>query len=89
MNTILNKVTFSKHSLLIDFSDLATMMSILDSYDLTWKKRIYFGNCGWAKAPNCWFVIFRCSDYVWYKMLVKMKECKITLLPEYVGYVGY
>lgn len=83
---ILNKITFRRHELLIDVSDLTTMMKLLDDHNFTGRRKVIFGNCGWGKAPNCWYVIFTCNDKEWYEMLPEMKERKITLLPEYIGY---
>ena len=83
---ILNRITFRRHELLIDVSDLTTMMKILNNHNLTNRQKVIFGNCGWGKAPNCWFILFRCNDKDWYEMLPEMKESKVTLLPEYVGY---
>lgn len=82
----LSRIIFRRHELLIDINDLTAMMKILDDHDLTLKGKVFFGNCGWAKAPDVWFVIFNCSDRLWYEILPEIKESKIEILPEYIGY---
>jgi hypothetical protein len=44
------------------------------------------GNCGWAKAPNAWYLHFKISNKAWTKALQIMADNKLQLLPETTGY---
>lgn len=59
-------------------NDLGITQSVITDFNL--------GNCRWAKAPDCWFISFRCRDKKWYNILKKLKEEGIMLLPETTGY---
>ena len=55
--------------------DMLKVMEALDSLEaLGIKKNLYkisMGNCGWAKAPDCWFIFCR---------RLKEKEVRNTLI---------
>ena len=86
INDLLNKLSYHTHNLLIDFEQMPSALKVLDELDVLCKRRIYMGNCGWAKAPSCWFFHFLISDYKWYQLLKRFKEEEINLLPETIGY---
>lgn len=86
MCNLLNRIIFHRHEILVDYSQLAPTLSILNEFDITWKERITFGNCGWRKAPTCWFVFMTISDHKWYNVLKRFKEEGIDLLPPTIGY---
>lgn len=44
------------------------------------------GCCGWAKAPECWFIDFVATDKDWYTMCYHFKQKGVEILPETVGY---
>ena len=80
----LNKMTFKEHELLIDVTNVAKTLEVVNKYIDPWK--VTTANCGWAKAPHCWFVYFKCSDEKWYRILQGLKNKNIELYPPYIGY---
>ena len=82
MYRLLNKVVKRRHSLLVDYDQLSLTISCLSSLDIF---QITTGNCGWAKAPNCYFVNFTISDEKWYNLLDEFKKEGVVLLPETTG----
>ena len=44
------------------------------------------GNYKWAKAPDIWFVTFRCTNKKWIKLLRSFVNEGIMLFPETIGY---
>lgn len=77
-----------QRNILVDFEDLANVLNILDKHDLTWQylADLKIGNCGWKKAPNCWFVHVRATNKTWISVLRSIKQNNITLLDETTGY---
>lgn len=76
--------TFGKwRSILVDESELVDMLKILDKLDVG---PICMGNCGWQKAPDCWYVDFQAFDETYYNILEEMVENEVHMLPETTGY---
>ena len=44
------------------------------------------GNCGWAKAPECWFIRFNSTETNWVKILKEFVNREIKLNPVTTGY---
>ena len=86
MYDFLNKISFHNREILIDYGQLARTLKILDEFNITWKRKVHMGNCCWGKAPKCWFITMKISDYEWHKVLKRFKEEHITILPPYTGY---
>lgn len=83
---LLDRIIKHRHEILVDYSQLAATLSVLNEFEITWKETVTFGKCGWAKAPTCWFVFMTISDHKWYKVLKRFKEEGIDLLPPTIGY---
>ena len=81
---ILNKITFENHELLIDVTDVSKTLEIVNKH--IDPRKVVTANCGWGKAPHCWFVHFRCNDDKWYDILRELKRNDVALLPPYIGY---
>jgi hypothetical protein len=44
------------------------------------------GNCGWAKAPNCYFVAFYATRDQYVKTMENLNDKHVKILPESTGY---
>jgi hypothetical protein len=80
---------FNERDILVDEIQLTKVIKILDNNGLTWESpfaHLRMGNCGWKKAPSCWFVNLYCTDGKWARVLKEFKENGIHLLPETTGY---
>lgn len=44
------------------------------------------GWCGWAKAPECWFIDFVATDNDWNKICRDFNQKGVEILPETVGW---
>ena len=44
------------------------------------------GNCGWAKAPNCYFVAFYATRDQYIKTMENLNDKHVKILPESTGY---
>lgn len=44
------------------------------------------GNCGWMKAPNCYFVAFASTLKQYAAIMEDLNNKEIKILPESVGY---
>ena len=86
IENLISKISFRSHDILVDFGQMEKILKIFDGLDVFYKRRVFMGNCGWAKAPNCWYVHLSCSDKMWYSILEKLSEEKVELLPETTGY---
>lgn len=77
-----------RREMFIDKSELVTVLEVLNKHEITYADlaNLKMGNCGWAKAPNCWFIMFSANDRTWYQILKEFKVKNITLLPETVRY---
>lgn len=73
-------------SILIDESDVTKTILILQEFDINIDGNIHVGNCGWAKAPTCWFINAYINDKTWYQVLQKIAAANIELLPPTTGY---
>lgn len=85
---MLNKIIRKRRRILIDKKDMVTVLEILCKYDSCWQDmaNMKVGRCGWAKAPDCWFVHVNVTDKKWASILREFNNKKVTLLPETVGY---
>ena len=43
-------------------------------------------NCGWAKAPDCWFIHCDASEETWVSVLEDFVKDGVKILPETTGY---
>jgi len=87
---------FIKHrSLLVDEKDVTKVLDVFNScksqnmlfwWVETWFQNLHIGNCGWAKAPTCWYISFEVPDRMWYKILQNLAVRGVTILPETIGY---
>ena len=75
-----------RRQILIDESEVTKTILVLQEFGININDTIAVGNCGWAKAPKCWFIVAHINDKTWYKILQKIKDAEITLLPETTGY---
>lgn len=69
--------------ILIDKKDAMNMLNILNDADVI---RYTIKSCGWAKAPDCWFVHFRANNRKWVTVLQMMKQRDVEFLPPTVAY---
>ena len=83
---LLDMIIKHRHEILVDYSQLALTLSVLGEFGITWKGGITLGNCGWAKAPNCWCIFVTITYKKWYKVLKRFEEEGIELLPPTIGY---
>lgn len=44
------------------------------------------GNCGWKKAPNCYFVVFHATQDQYIKTMENLNKKHVKILPESTGY---
>lgn len=86
MYDFFNKVSFHKHEILVDYSQLALTLKVLDEFDITLNRKMTMGNCCWKKAPKCWFIGMTISNKEWYGVLKRLKEERVIILPPYIGY---
>lgn len=86
IENLISKISFRSRDLLVDFGQMTKVLKVFDELDVLWKHRVFMGNCGWAKAPDCWYIHLSCSDSMWYSILRRLKEEEVELLPETTGY---
>ena len=85
-------IFLKRRSLLVNESDVTTTLEIIN--EALHESMIFtilgndlsVGRCGWKKAPMCWYIRFDCTDKMWHKVLSKIAEMKVILLPETTGY---
>lgn len=84
---LLKKVTGKTRQILVDRSQVCDILDIMELDCDIPSSSIHVGNCGWKKAPNCYF-IHTCwiSDEKWFNCLREFNRKGITLLPETTGY---
>lgn len=76
---------FKKHrELLVNGEELRKAMAVLTACDYQSAK---VGNCGWAKAPNVYFLFFDATNKVYNDICMKMNKYGVELLDDKV--VGY
>ena len=87
---MLKDVLFGKYRhLLVDASELTKALQVLSKNHVTCLPldgNLKVGNCGWAKAPDCWFVTFTVNNKKYVEILKEFKKNNISLLPETTGY---
>lgn len=67
----------------VDLADLQKVMEVLGKHFVTAR----VGNCGWAKAPTCYFVIYHVNDGVDNQIANELFEAGVKILdPNVVGY---
>ena len=70
---------------LVDISDIEKVLKVLQEYGLaesTIPTNLRIGNCGWAKAPNCYYVSLIIPLEEVENVVKSMRESNITFLPE-------
>ncbi len=70
---------------LVDISDIEKVLKVLQEYGLAESMiptNLRIGNCGWGKAPNCYYVSLMISLEEIENVVKSMRESDITFLPE-------
>ena len=77
---LIKKTTRMK--ILVDIEQIEEVIKVLNRYNCD--KSLKIGNCGWEKAPNCYYVIFNVNDdEVDLECLIDyMRNRGIVFLPE-------
>ena len=85
---MLDRIIRKRREILIDKKDMVTVLEILCKYDSCWQDlaNLKVGHCGWAKAPDCWFVHVSVTEHKWFFILKEMKNKNVTLLTDLVRY---
>lgn len=74
---------YKERKFLVDAKDVLETVRVIQRF--RWIPSAEVGNCGWAKAPDCWFVYFRCTDKTYAKILAAIYNKGIKLLSDLVG----
>ena len=75
--------------MLVDASELTKALQVLNKLNISClpsEGNMKVGNCGWAKAPDCWFITFNATNRKYVDILKEFKKNNIHLLPETTGY---
>lgn len=85
---MLKNIIRTRRRIFIDKNDMVTVLEILCKYEVCWHDlaNLKVGRCGWAKAPDCWFVHVSVGDRKWNNILKEFKNKGVTLLPETVRF---
>lgn len=73
-----------RHRLILDDSDILTMLKVLD--DIKRESRFYIamdmeiGNCGWADEPEKWFMFFDETNKQWKSTIAKLNAIGYQLV---------
>lgn len=81
---MLNNIFKKDRYLLVDLKQIQTALTVLKVCDYT---KATVCNCGWAKAPSCYFMRITVTDKKYNYICRMMKKYGVDLLDEKV--VGY
>ena len=75
-----------KREFLINEKDVTEVISIINKNSIAFFMGMQAGNCGWALAPECWYIRFPATNKQYVKILKEIARKNIELLPETTGY---
>lgn len=83
-----NIIGRERRRILVDKSNVGDILEII--YKLGLQNdgliNLAIGNCGWAKAPDCYYIYVTLNDRYYYKFMRYVKDNDIELLPETTGF---
>lgn len=83
-----NVIGRERRKILVHKKHIGDIVEIIYKMGLQQEGLINFtiGNCGWAKAPDCYYIYITLNDRYYFKFLKMVKDYGINLLPETIGY---
>lgn len=72
-------------SILVNKEDVIKVIDIVNKSGY-FPPRFQVGNCGWAKAPDCWYVVCTLAIWRYDKAMKMLAEAGIEILPPTTGY---
>ena len=93
---MLEQMFCKRRSILVDYSQLNVALKALDEVQNERINKLgglspidffdlHVANCGWKKAPDCWFISWHATEKTWYRCLHAFKKYGVYLLPETTG----
>ena len=83
-----NIVARERRRILVTKKDIGDIFEIVYEMGLQLDGHVNLaiGNCGWQKAPDCYYVLVTLNDKYYNIFLKNIKERNIELLPETIRY---
>ena len=72
-----------RHEVLVDKNNVNDVVMSATSNGVTGFR---IGNCGWLKAPDCYFIAFTATLKQYASIMEDLNNKEIKILPESVGY---
>ncbi|MBP5595026.1 MAG: hypothetical protein J6Y02_06565 [Pseudobutyrivibrio sp.] len=83
----IRRIKSVKREFLVNEKDVTRVIDIINrNCRLAFLAGIRAGNCGWALAPECWYIRFPAHNKDYVNILKTLAKSKIELLPETTGY---